>query len=150
MMQYEVVNLDERMVVGDKTRTSNTDPACSDIIAALWETYMRSPLWQQFLQSGQNAPCYGLYTNYSEDGNSYDAAVGCACVDHPADLTEIRIPAGKYAKFHFHGDVRAIPYNAWSEIWKMTLPRAFGVDFEAYTNFADGAADIDIYVGLTD
>lgn len=150
MMQYEVVTLEEKTIVGYKTHTGNADSACAEKIGILWDRFMRAPLWQQFMQPGQDAPCYGLYTNYGEDGSSYDAAVGCECADHPADLTEICIPAGKYAKFHFHGDVRMIPCKAWSEIWAMTLPRAFAVDFEAYTNFADGAADIDIYVGLTD
>ena len=40
--------------------------------------------------------------------------------------------------------------RAWSEIWSIPLPRAYGVDFEEYRNYADAAMDIDIYIGLAD
>ena len=98
----------------------------------------------------EGAPCYGLYTNYGWDDESYDAVVACESEACPAGCVPIEIPAGEYAKFHFHGDIRAMPMQAWGEIWSLPLPRAYGVDFEEYRNYEDGQADIDIYVGLAD
>ena len=150
MLQYEVVTLPAKRVVGLKARTGNTDPACPQTIGGLWEQFMRTEAWQAALQRGPDAVCYGLYTNYGLDDESYEAVVACESASCPEGFTVVEIPAGEYAKFHFHGDVRKIPMQAWSEIWSLPLPRAYGVDFEEYRNAADGCADIDIYVGLAE
>ena len=150
MLQYEVVTLPAKRVVGLKARTGNTDPACPQTIGGLWEQFMRTEAWQAALQRGPDAVCYGLYTNYGLDDESYDAVVACESASCPEGFAVVEIPAGEYAKFHFHGNVREIPMQAWSEIWSLPLPRAYGVDFEEYRNAADGCADIDIYVGLAE
>lgn len=146
MLQYETVSLPARTLVGLKCRTGNADPACAQKIGGLWEQFMRAGL----MAGREGAPCYGLYTNYGWDDESYDAVVACESEACPAGCVPIEIPAGEYAKFHFHGDIRAMPMQAWGEIWSLPLPRAYGVDFEEYRNYEDGQADIDIYVGLAD
>ena len=67
MLQYEVVTLPAKRVVGLKARTGNTDPACPQAISGLWEQFMRTEVWQAALQRGPDAVCYGLYTNYGLD-----------------------------------------------------------------------------------
>ncbi len=150
MLQYEVVTLPAKKVAGLKIRTGNADPACSDKIGGLWERLMGTDAYRERMHTEPDAVCYGLYTNYGWDDESYDAVAGYESETCPDGFTEVEIPAGDYAKFHFHGDIREIPMRAWGEIWSMPLPRAYGVDFEEYRNYADGSADIDIYIGLAD
>lgn len=150
MLQYEVVTLSAKKVVGLKTRTGNADPACQQKIGRLWEAFMRTDEWKAWTQGRADAACYGLYTNYGLDDESYDAVAALESPACPEGFAMVEIPAGEYARFHFHGDVREVPAQAWREIWALPLPRAYGVDFEEYRYAADGSADINIYVGLAE
>lgn len=36
-MNYEIVNLEEKIVVGITARTGNNDPECQKVIGGLWQ-----------------------------------------------------------------------------------------------------------------
>ena len=112
MLQYEVVTLPAKKVAGLKIRTGNADPACSDKIGGLWERLMGTDEYRERMHSEPDAVCYGLYTNYGWDDESYDAVVAYESETCPDGFTAVEIPAGDYAKFHFHGDIRELPMRA--------------------------------------
>lgn len=149
IMQYEIVTLPAKKVVGLRARIAEEPPKCTEIIGALWADFMCGGGCEK-LNYEHGTPCYGLYAAYAPDG-SYDAIVGCPAANCPADFVEVEIPAGKYAKFSLHGDIHQAPAAAWDEIQSIPLPRAYTVDFEEYLTCDDDMqGDIDIYIALTE
>lgn len=150
-MNYEIVTLEERRVVGIGTRTANDAPDMGEKIGKLWCDFMCEGGACEKLQFQHGSPCYGIYTGYSYDDSGYDVYAACESANKPEGFSEVVIPAGKYAKFSFRGDVRESTAKAWSEVWQVPLPRAMQVDFEEY-NCPDDSdiADISIYIGLAD
>lgn len=147
-MNYEVVNLEEKIIVGITARTGNNDPDCQKIIGGLWQDFMGKGALGS-LKNKANEYCIGLYTNYDFDEMTYDVTVGAeVCENGDQQLFAKTIPAGKYAVFNVKGDVVTDVSNAWNEIWAMPLERTYTADFEEYLSNENGVADINIYVAL--
>ncbi|MDO5559923.1 MAG: GyrI-like domain-containing protein [Oscillospiraceae bacterium] len=147
-MNYEVVDLEEKMVAGVSARTSNTDPDCQKVIGGLWQKFMAQGVYESLTHKTSSYPI-GLYSDYDE--TSYDVTIGAAVSENDSeDLTVKVIPAGKYAKFHITGDVVNAVCKAWNDIWAMPLERSFAADFEEYLSQDEttGIAEINIYVSL--
>ncbi|MDD6480801.1 MAG: GyrI-like domain-containing protein [Lachnospiraceae bacterium] len=143
-MNYEIVELKEKIVVGYKARTSNTSPEMQSIIGGLWQKlYM--PEHVAAIANRTNEYAIGLYSDYQ--GEEYDVTAGFEVSKMPEEDSELSvkvIPAGKYAKFSIHGDMVEAVANAWKEIWQTPLDRTFTGDFEEYITMTD----IDIYIAV--
>lgn len=141
-MEYEVVTLEEKRIVGFCQRTGNDKEDMGNVIGGLWQK------WSQVndVQGRKNKKYIGLYTDYV--GMEYDTTVGCEVEKStliPEGMTEKIIPAGKYAKFVLHGDVVKTVQQAWEDIWKMNLERTFTGDFEEYQEGED-MENMEIYI----
>jgi predicted transcriptional regulator YdeE len=150
-MNYEIVALEEKTVAGLIIRTGNSSPSMTQEIGALWEKFFSEGVYESIPnKSGTNT--IGLYTNY-EDGITgvYDMMVCCEIStpkNLPARLTVKTIPAGKYAKFAVHGDIKMVG-EFWVELWQMKLDRKFDCDFEEYQSGGDMQnMEISIYISL--
>lgn len=175
-MNYEIVTLEEKIVVGIAARTNNLAPDMSAVIGGLWNRFFNQGIYDGIPHKA-NEKALGIYTDYYKgeaDGahasadlaakivqSDYTALVACEVTKEPqdyactgieepqADVCAIyRIPAGRYAKFVIHGDMVQAVGAAWQEIWQLDLPRSFQCDFEEYQNDAMDQAEIHIYVGL--
>ena len=147
-MNYEIVNLEEKIVVGVTARTGNTDPDCQKIIGGLWQDFMGKGIFAS-LENKANVYCVGLYSDYNFDEMTYDVTVGAeVSANENSEFSEKTIPAGKYAVFNVKGDVVTDVSNAWNEIWAMPLERSFTGDFEEYLSNENGVADVNIYIAL--
>ncbi len=147
-MNYEIVNLEEKIVVGLTARTGNNDPDCPKIVGGLWQDFMGRGVYEA-LKNKTNMYCVGLYTDYNFEEITYDVTVGAEVSENGnPELSVKTIPAGKYAVFNVKGDVVTDVTNAWNEIWAMPLERTYTADFEEYLSNENGVADINIYVGL--
>ncbi len=145
-MNYEIVNLTEKIVVGVSAVTSNNDPEMGEIIGGLWEKLYQGG-FHESIKNKVNEYAIGLYSDYNADG--YCATVGNEVSKaENLELTVKRIPAGKYAKFSIHGHMQQAVAEAWEQIWQMELPRSFICDFEEYLNCDFENGEIDIYVSL--
>lgn len=142
-MNYEIVELKEKKIVGFKARTSNDSPEMKTIIGSLWQK-LYDPSNMTKVSNRANTYAIGLYSDY--EGDEYDVTVGFEVneVSADADLTVKVIPAGKYAKFSVHGDMVEAVGAAWGEIWATPLDRTYTGDFEEYTTMED----IDIYIAI--
>lgn len=155
-MDYTIVELAERRIIGPVIRTSNNAPDCSEKIGGLWQSFMGEGMAES-VPNAVTEPymCYGLYYDYSMEDGSYAMMVGSESAqgDAPEHMEELVIPAGTYAKFTVHGDCVSTVVKAWEEIWAMedlTARRAWTVDFEAYPPAADqNDTDIDLYIAIT-
>lgn len=147
-MNYEIVSLKAKTIVGLTAKTGNNDPDCQKIIGGLWQSFMEKGVWES-LKNKANPYCVGLYSDYDFADIQYNVTVGAEVSENGnPELSAKVIPAGKYAKFHIRGDVVKDVSRAWEEIWGMPLERTFSADFEEYISNENGVAEIDIFVAL--
>ena len=142
-MNYEIVELKEKTIVGFTARTSNEDPQMGAIIGGLWKQ-LYTPENTEKIQNRVNAYAIGLYSDYNKEG--YQVTVGFEVSDAESGngFAIKTIPAGRYAKFSVHGDMIEAVANSWKEIWETPLDRTFTGDFEEYLS----QEDIDIYIAI--
>lgn len=142
-MNYEIVELKEKTIVGFASRTSNDSPDMGAIIGGLWQR-LYDPKNAAKIQNRPNEYAIGLYSDYTE--NDYDVTAGFEVTSVPegSEFDVRTIPAGKYAKFSIHGDQVKAVAEAWGEIWSTPLDRTYTGDFEEYTSMND----IDIYIAV--
>lgn len=145
-MNYEIVNLEQKIVVGVSAITSNADPKMGEVISGLWEKLYQGGVNAE-IKNKINEYAIGLYSNYSNDKYCVTAGNEVSKPEND-ELTVKMIPAGKYAKFSVHGHMEKAVAECWDEIWKMDLDRSFTGDFEEYLNSDWENADIDIYIAL--
>lgn len=145
-MNYEIVNLKEKIVVGVSAITSNDDPNMGKIIGGLWEKLYQGGV-NESIKNKVNEYAIGLYSDYEE--NNYLVTVGNEVSKAENEgLTIKKIPSGKYAKFSIEGNMERAVAEAWNEIWQMDLDRSYVADFEEYLNSDFDNAKIDIYISL--
>lgn len=150
-MDYEMVTLKEKKVMGLNARTSNIDPAMGETIGRLWGRLFGEGLFEAIPdKSGESS--IGLYSDYEEGAaGMYDITVGCevnGTDSVPKDMVVKVIPEGSYAKFIIIGDMSAVQ-KAWGEIWAMDLQRTFTGDFEEYVSAQEnGEYEIHIYIAV--
>ena len=145
-MNYEIVNLEEKIVVGVSTITSNDDPNMGKIIGGLWEKLYQGGV-NEIIKNKVNEYAIGLYSDY-EDNRYLVTAGNEVCKVENEGLTIKKIPAGKYAKFSIEGHMEKAVAEAWNEIWEIDLDRSYKADFEEYLNSDFDNAKIDIYISL--
>ncbi|MBP6492176.1 MAG: AraC family transcriptional regulator [Clostridia bacterium] len=145
-MNYEIVNLDKKTIVGVSAVTSNEDPKMSEVIGGLWEKLYMGGVNAE-IKNKINEYAIGLYSDYSNGKYCVTAGNEVSKAEND-DLTVKTIPAGRYAKFSVHGHMEKAVAEAWGEIWTTELERSFTGDFEEYLNSDWENADIDIYVAL--
>lgn len=150
-MTYEIMDLEEKTVVGLEARTNNSDADMGKIIGGLWERFYGAGFYEA-ISDKSNGKSLGIYTEYEGDEKSdYTVVVACE-VKHGENIPEgtvmKKIPAGKYARFIVKGHVQNAVMEFWQELWKMDLPRSFGSDFEEYQDGDMENAEIHIYIGL--
>lgn len=145
-MNYEVVNLEGKIIVGVSAVTGNSDPEMGKIIGGLWEKLYQGGV-NAVIKNKVNEYAIGLYSDYTFDGYRVTAGNEVSKAENP-DLTVKTIPAGKYAKFSVHGHMEKAVADAWAEIWQINLDRSFTGDFEEYLNSDFENSDIDIYIAL--
>lgn len=150
-MNYEIVNLKEKTVVGLSARTNNTSPEMEKVIGGLWQKFY-SPEICPKIKNRANQKALGIYTDYDSDENGdYTVAVMCEVTEAselPDGSEERKIPAGRYAKFTVKGNMVTAVREFWQELWNTDLNRAFVCDFEEYQNADPENAEIHIYISL--
>jgi predicted transcriptional regulator YdeE len=145
-MNYEIVNLEQKTVVGVSAITSNADSQMGAVIGGLWEKLYQGGV-NAAIKNKINEYAIGLYSDYSKDQYCVTAGNEVSKPEND-ELTVKIIPAARYAKFSVHGHMEKAVAEAWGEIWKMDLDRSFTGDFEEYLNSDWENADIDIYIAL--
>lgn len=155
-MNYEIVELPARTVVGPTVRASNSSPEEGAVIGQLWQRFMGEGM-DRAIPEVRVEPygCFGLYCDYDFSDMSYKLLIGCQtdAADTPEGMERQEMPAGRYAKFAIRGgDCVGSVQEVWAAIWadeELTAQRAFTFDFEGYLPGEDMAcADIDIFVAL--
>lgn len=152
-MNYEIVTLDEKNVVGISMMTTNENGESMKDIGALWQRFITEGILNN-IQDKTTGKALGLYTDYEDDATAPYRFMCCAEVstDICGDkhLEARLIPQGKYAKFTIKGDLVKSVGAAWQKIWSMSLDRAYSCNFELYHHDSDDMNNqtIDLYISI--
>lgn len=151
-MDYEVVNIEEKMVAGIRIRTKNSDKNVNRDIGMLWDKFYKESIYES-IPNKKNGKSIGLYTNYESDADgAYDVFVCCEVKDSsnlPSGVQLKIIPKGKYAKFIVKGNMHKAAAEFWMKLWNMNIDRKYSCDFEEYQESSDmNNAEIHIYISL--
>lgn len=154
-MKYEIVELEEKVVVGIKIKTTNQDGKAMQDIGMTWQKLFENGIYEK-IPNKVNGKTIGLYTEYEGDYTKPYTFIAGAEVSQEVqmgkELESIIILKGKYAKFIITGDVQNSVGQAWKEIWNMDLKRKYTCDFEEYQNNSEDMQkqEIHIYIALED
>ena len=151
-MNYEIIELEEKTVLGFAAVTNNASPDMGAKISGLWQKLYSGTA--QKMTDRVNNKCIGLYCDYQQNGD-YTVLAGCeieksAAGKNQSTETIVKIiPKGRYAKFVVNGDGQKAVAESWSAIWNTPLERTFTGDFEEYQEDCDGkSGTIFIYIAI--
>ncbi|MBI9097722.1 MAG: AraC family transcriptional regulator [Spirochaetaceae bacterium] len=150
MMNYEVVEIEEKKVAGLKIRTTNEDMKCLGDMSELWQKFFGENL-QGVINNPLGKCSYGVYYNYESDlTKPYDYMAGLEVCEANSDFDNTIIPGGSYARFTAKGNVQQVVGELWQSIWTSGLDRSYVCDFESYRNDSKGMdkQTVDIYISL--
>lgn len=149
-MQYEVVELKERTVVGVMAKTNNFAADMGQVIGGLWQQFYGGIYTE--ITNKVSDKALGIYTDYEGDEKADYHVIVAYEVEKadkiPAGTIKRVLPAGKYAKFIVKGHMQKAVAKFWQELWQMNLPRAFTCDFEEYQNGDMEHGEIHIYISI--
>ncbi|WP_099187307.1 GyrI-like domain-containing protein [Tepidibacter mesophilus] len=151
-MQYEIVTLTKKVVVGKSIRTTNKNEQSMKDIGAMWEKFINESIYEN-IRNKVDGKGIGLYTKYDGDATKPYTFMCCCEVTEPDNsdgLDKKIINEGKYAKFTIKGNMVKEVGEAWYEIWNMDLDRKYDSDFELYHNDSEDMNNqtIDIFISL--
>lgn len=95
-----------------------------------------------------------VYHDYEGDHTQpFSYFIGCKVeegTEIPESLNGITIPSGNYKKITAKGKMPDCIGDAWREIWKSDIPRAYKADFEVYDERSQdwSDAEVDIYLSV--
>jgi len=148
-MNYEIVNLKEKQVVGLVKKTTNNNNKSVEDIKRLWEEFFIKGHYEN-IKNRKDNKSIGLYTDYQGDFTKpYNFFCCCEVnnIDSIKDpLVSKTIPRGKYAKFIINGDVQNSIGEFWMKLWKMDLDRKYSCDFEEYQNNTEDMKNQEIHI----
>lgn len=152
-MNYEIINLQKKDIVGITARTRNDDEKMGEIIGGLWSDLFNKGVLQNIGDKINNCTI-GLYSGYENDEKSeYSITVGCEVkniTNIPRGTVVKNIPEGKYAKFIVEGNMQTAVQEFWDKLWQMPLDRKYSGDFEEYQpECTMKHAIIHIYISIT-
>lgn len=145
-MNYEIVELEEKVVVGLSDRIDMAHAQMGEKIGNLWGKLYKDEEYKK-IKNRKTEYGIGLYSDY--EGSVCTLTVGNEVVEAANKGFESKvIPSGKYAKFTIHGHMVHSVAEAWQKICSMDLDRRFTGDFEEYLNCDFENADVNIYIAL--
>ncbi|WP_291580267.1 GyrI-like domain-containing protein [Clostridium sp. UBA6640] len=152
-MNYEIVNLQEKIVAGIGVETTNKNMKAMTDIGMLWGKFIGEKIIDS-IPMRVNEKAIGLYTEYEGDYTKpykfYSAVEVSSAIEEKDDIATKVIPSGKYVKFTVKGHMQKAVGEAWEEIWNMDLDRKYSCDFEVYHNDSEDINNqtINIYISL--
>lgn len=151
-MDYEIVTLPRKSVVGITARTRNGCESAGKVIGGLWRDFYDKGIFRS-IEHKSNDCAVGIYSDYETDEKGeYSVTAGCEVSDtrnRPEGTVIKNIPGGKYAKFIVEEDMERAVREFWTKLWDLPLDRTYSGDFEEYQpgNTAEHAV-IHVYIAI--
>ena len=150
-MEYEILDMKEKIAAGLAARTNNASPDMGAVIGGLWQRFYGEGIYD-LIPGKTNGKALGIYSEYAADEKGdYTITVACE-TDGTGELPEgtlvTVIPAGKYARFIVKGELHEAVAKFWQKLWEIDLPRTYVCDYEEYQNSDMEQAEIHMYIGV--
>ena len=103
-MEYEIVNLEEKIAVGLSARTSNASPDMGAVIGGLWNQFYNGGVYAS-IQGKANQKALGIYTEYEGDEKAqYTVLVACEVAEgrETGDFEEYQDDSMENAEIHIY------------------------------------------------
>lgn len=151
-MDYTIETMAEKTLVGIGIKTTNEEGKGAIDIGNTWGHFFSTGIIEK-IQYKKDKNIFGLYTEYEGDfTNPYMFYACCEVTENNEDfdLTTIRVPGGKFAKFSVTGNSQKVIGPLWETIWNTDLDRTYIADYEIYhSDFTDPNQQlIEIYIGI--
>lgn len=135
------------------SRTTNENGQSMKDCGGLWTRFEKEQIASK-IPNKLSDEIIAVYHGYEGDHTQpFSYFIGCKVGGEtgvPEGLDSLTIPAWNFQKITAKGEMPACIANAWKEIWKSDIPRAFKADFEVYDershNWSD--AEVDIYLSV--
>lgn len=118
-----------------KDKTSNINQQAMIDCGNLWQRFEKEKITTQ-IPNKLGEELFAVYHDYDGDYTQpYAYFIGCKVKKGtvaPEELDSLVIPKNRYQKIVAKGKMPDCVANAWIEIWKGDLPRAYTADFEVY------------------
>jgi predicted transcriptional regulator YdeE len=118
-----------------KHQTTNTNGQAALDCGNTWQEFARGN-YAQRIPGKVSEAIFAVYHDYVSDYTEpYSYFIGCEVQDGtevPSDLDSLTIPAGTYQQIKLQGQIPNMVAEAWQEIWKSDIKRAYRPDFAVY------------------
>jgi len=134
-------------------KTFNANGQAAVDCGSLWQHFMGDAVANK-ITNKLSTDIYAVYFEYDGDHTQpYSFFIGCKVhpdAETPKGLDSINIPNQNYTVVTAKGKMPDCVANAWQDIWKSNIDRAYGFDFEVYNELsADWEnAVVDIYLSV--
>lgn len=143
----------EFFLTGISVRTSNKNSQSQTDIGSLWTRFKSESLINKITEKTSD-DLYCVYTEYETDHTGfYTAILGCKVRSLSfisEKFTGILVPGGKYQVYTPTGRFPENIGEAWQQIWKNDVKRAYKADYDIYSanpkSFEE--TEVKIYVGV--
>ncbi len=138
-----------------KHKTTNENEQAMIDCGTLWQQFETGKYFDQ-IPGKLSDEVLAVYHQYEGDYTKpYSYFIGCKVQPStalPDDLDTITLQKGTYQKIEAKGTMPDCVANAWREIWKSDIPRAYTTDFEVYdARSRDWSnAEVDIFLSVKD
>lgn len=136
-----------------KSKTTNENGQSMIDCGNLWQKFESEKYFSK-IPNKLSDEIFAVYHQYEGDYTKpYSYFIGCK-VKHDAEvstnLDSLIIPVGTYKKIVAKGKMPDCIANAWKEIWKSEIPRAYKTDFEIYDERSKNWNDteVDIFISV--
>lgn len=134
-MDYTVERQGSKKIIGIAVKTSNNPEHAAKDIPQLSEKFKQEHVKEK-IPNKVSDTVYVVYTDYEGDHTKpYQCIIGCevsSLVAVPPGMVGKTIPGAEYAVFTQKGPHIPTLMNAWQQIWRSALNRAYTADFEEY------------------
>jgi predicted transcriptional regulator YdeE len=136
-----------------KDKTTNENAQAMVDCGNHWQKFEQEEVFNKIPgKSSQNI--YAVYYDYEGDHTKpYSYFIGCAVTEAtptPEGMDRLTIPKQTYEHIIAKGAMPACVADAWRNIWNSERNRAYGYDFEIYSEKSSdwSNAEVDIYLSV--
>jgi len=149
----ELIQQKEFQITGISVRTHNADGQSQKDIGALWTRFINDELIHEITDKVSD-DIYCVYTDYETDHTGcYTTVLGCKVTSAsviPDGFMQITIPEGKNKIYYLSGQFPQKVAEAWQEIWRSNIDRAYTADYDLYGADPESfeATEVKIYLAV--
>lgn len=140
ILDWNIKQLKSKKIIGITVRTSNGGKGPNRDIEALWSRFYEEGISTK-IEHKVSDTVYAVYTQYEGDHTKpYSLIIGHEVSDGslvPKGCVLYETVSSHYAHQPLEGAFPQSLFQAWSDVWRSSIERAFTTDIESYDSSFD-------------